>query len=165
MRDERGSASGWRFFFPNGPGLAKRFIWNPIESSWVERMAVPKVLACRWRSASCWSLRPKRFAGESPPVAEALRFLRLPNGKRSPLSFARKRFLLESLGEALRREKSLASEALRSVRNGASPGPGARKEAMAAPLGGSLRSFTRSASFRLEHSPPGAQPRNHYDRP
>ena len=61
MGGGRGSASGWRDFFPNGPGLAKRFIWSPIESSRVERMAGPKVLAGRWRSASCWSLRLKRF--------------------------------------------------------------------------------------------------------
>ena len=58
---KRGSASGWRGFFPNGPGLAKRFIWSPIESSRVERMAGPKVVAGRWRSASRWSLRLERF--------------------------------------------------------------------------------------------------------
>ena len=81
---KRGSASGWRGFFPNGPGLAKRFIWNPIESRRVERMAGPKVVVCRWRSASRWSLRPKRFGSQGQNKAKRFAGESLWQAKRSP---------------------------------------------------------------------------------
>ncbi len=99
---KEGALRAGGFFFPNGPGLAKRFIWSPIESSRVERMAGPKVLAGRWRSASRWSLRLKRFVpkARTNPSASTGEALLFPVGSAAPVAVVGLK--ASPAGEALR---------------------------------------------------------------